>query len=54
MALIVYNKEHSHPQESLYKGKWTINLDNRETVYLSKTISIVLFFFGRRPGKFRT
>lgn len=36
MALIVYNKENSRPQEVLYKGKRTINLDSRGTVYLSK------------------
>ena len=37
MALIVYNRENSRPQEVTYKGKRTINLDSRGTVYLSKT-----------------
>ena len=54
MALIVYNKENSRPQEVLYKGKRTINLDSRGTVYLSKTMSIELGGPWRRPGKFRT
>lgn len=36
MALIVYNKENSRPQEVTYKGKRTINLANDGTVYLSK------------------
>lgn len=34
MALIVYNRENSRPQEVTYKGKRTINLDSRGTVYL--------------------
>ena len=38
MALIVYNRENSRPQEVTYKGKRTINLDSRGTVYLSKTM----------------
>ena len=42
MALIVYNRENSRPQEVTYKGKRTINLDSRGTVYLSKTMSIEL------------
>ena len=46
MALIVYNKENSRPQEVLYKGKRTINLDSRGTVYLSKTMSIELGILG--------
>ena len=46
MALIVYNKENSRPQEVLYKGKRTINLDSRGTVYLSKTMSIELGVLG--------
>ena len=46
MALIVYNKENSRPQEGLYKGKRTINLDSRGTVYLSKTMSIELGVLG--------
>ena len=29
MALIVYNRENSRPQEVTYKGKRTINLDSR-------------------------
>ncbi len=52
MALIVYNKENSRPQEVLYKGKRTINLDSRGTVYLSKTNRAGDPW--RRPGKFRT
>ena len=31
MALIVYNRENSRPQEVIYKGKRTINLDSRGT-----------------------
>mgnify|MGYP000243283028 CR=1 FL=1 len=46
MALIVYNKENSRPQEVLYKGKRTINLDSRGTVYLSKMMSIELGVLG--------
>ena len=46
MALIVYNKENSRPQEVTYKGKRTINLDSRGTVYLSKTMSIELGILG--------
>ena len=46
MTLIVYNKENSRPQEVLYKGKRTINLDSRGTVYLSKTMSIELGVLG--------
>ena len=42
MALIVYNRENSRPQEVTYKGKRTINLDSRGTVYLSKTMCPVL------------
>ena len=30
MALIVYNRENSRPQEVTYKGKRTINLDSRD------------------------
>ena len=29
MALIVYNKENSRPQEVTYKGKRTINLEQQ-------------------------
>ena len=47
MALIVYNRENSRPQEVTYKGKRTINLDSRGTVYLSKTMSIELGILGR-------
>ena len=39
MALIVYNKENSRPQEVLYKGKRTINLDSRGTENQTKTKS---------------
>ena len=46
MALIVYNKENSRPQEVTYKGKRTINLDSRGTVYLSKMMSIELGVLG--------
>ena len=42
MALVVYNKENSRPLEVIYKGKRTINMDYRGTVYLSKTMSIEL------------
>lgn len=48
MALIVYNRENSRPQEVTYKGKRTINLDSRGTVYLSKTMSIELGILGGR------
>lgn len=34
MALIVYNKENSRPQEVLYKGKRTINLDSRGAAHI--------------------
>ena len=40
MALIVYNRENSRPQEVTYKGKRTINLDSRGTVYLLSLIHI--------------
>ena len=46
MTLIVYNRENSRPQEVIYKGKRTINLDSRGTVYLSKTMSIELGILG--------
>ena len=46
MALIVYNRENFRPQEVTYKGKRTINLDSRGTVYLSKTMSIELGILG--------
>ena len=46
MALIIYNKKNSRPQEVTYKGKRTINLDSRGTVYLSKTMSIELGILG--------
>lgn len=46
MALIVYNRENSRPQEVTYKGKRTINLDSRGTVYLSKTMSSELGILG--------
>ena len=46
MALIVYNKENSRPQEVTYKGKRTINLANDGTVYLSKTMSIEMGLLG--------
>lgn len=39
MALIVYNKENSRPQQVVYQGKRTINMDSKGTVYLSKTMS---------------
>lgn len=42
MALIVYNKENSRPQQVVYQGKRTINMDSKGTVYLSKTMSIEL------------
>ena len=41
MALIVYNKENSRPQQVVYQGKRTINMDSKGTVYLSKTMSII-------------
>ena len=44
MALIVYNKENSRPQQVVYQGKRTINMDSKGTVYLSKTMSIELGF----------
>ena len=53
MALIVYNRENSRPQEVTYKGKRTINLDSRGTVYLSKTMSIELGNPRRRTGELR-
>lgn len=46
MALIVYNRENSRPQEVIYNGKRTINMDSRGTVYLSKTMSIELGILG--------
>lgn len=46
MALIVYNRENSRTMEVTYKGKRTINLDSRGTVYLSKTMSIELGILG--------
>lgn len=46
MALVVYNKENSRPLEVMYKGKRTINMDYRGTVYLSKTMSIELGILG--------
>ena len=46
MALIVYNKENSRPREVTYKGKRTINLDSRGTIYLSKTMSIEMGILG--------
>lgn len=42
MALIVYNKENSRPQQVVYQRKRTINMDSKGTVYLSKTMSIEL------------
>ena len=42
MALIIYNKENSRPQQVVYQGKRTINMDSKGTVYLSKTMSIEL------------
>ena len=35
MALIVYNKENSRPQQVVYQEKRTINMDSKGTVYLS-------------------
>ena len=29
MALIVYNKENSRPQQVVYQGKRTINMDSK-------------------------
>lgn len=46
MALIVYNKENSRPQQVVYQGKRTINMDSKGTVYLSKTMSIELGILG--------
>lgn len=46
MALIVYNRENSRPQEVTYNGKRTINMDSRGTVYLSETMSIELGILG--------
>ena len=46
MALIVYNKENSRPREVTYKGKRTINLDSRGTIYLSKTMSTEMGILG--------
>ena len=53
MALIVYNRENSRPQEVTYKGKRTINLDSRGTVYLSKTIVNRIGNPRRRTGELR-
>ena len=52
MALIVYNRENSRPQEVTYNGKRTINMDSRGTVYLSKTMSIELGILGGGRGNF--
>jgi hypothetical protein len=46
MALIVYNKENSRPQQVVYQGKRTINMDSKGAVYLSKTMSIELGILG--------
>lgn len=46
MALIVYNKENSRPQQVVYQEKRTINMDSKGTVYLSKTMSIELGILG--------
>ena len=46
MALIVYNKENSRPQQVVYQGKRTINMDSKGTVYLSKIMSIELGILG--------
>ena len=46
MALIVYNKENSRPQQVVYQGKRTINMDSKGTVYLSKTMPIELGILG--------
>lgn len=51
MALIVYNKENSRPQEVTYKGKRTINLDSRGTIYLSKTMSTEMGILGGGKAK---
>ena len=40
MALIVYNKENSRPQQVVYQGKRTINMDSKGTVYLLSLIHI--------------
>ena len=54
MALIVYNKENSRPQEVLYKGKRTINLDSRGTCLSVKNHVNRAGGPWWRPGKFRT
>ena len=54
MALIVYNKENSRPQEVLYKGKRTINLDSRGACPSVKNHVNRTGGPWRRPGKFRT
>ena len=46
MALIVYNRKTPVRRKSHTKGKRTINLDSRGTVYLSKTMSIELGILG--------
>ena len=51
MALIVYNKENSRPQQVVYQGKRTINMDSKGTVYLSKTMSIELGILGGGYGR---
>ena len=50
MALIVYNKENSRPQQVVYQEKRTINMDSKGTVYLSKTMSIELGILRWRTG----
>ena len=34
MALIVYNKENSRPQQVVYQGKRTINMDSLSLIHI--------------------
>ena len=43
---MTYNREDSRPQQIVYQGKRTINMDSKGTVYLSKTMSIELVILG--------
>ena len=43
---MTYNREDSRPQQIVYQGKRTINMDSKGTVYLSKTMSIELGILG--------
>ena len=43
---MTYNREDSRPQQIVYQGKRTVNMDSKGTVYLSKTMSIELGILG--------